>query len=399
MSHFGGPAWTLDESTGQYYCHLFLPEQPDLNWENERVREEFDGILGFWCELGVDGFRIDVAHGLGKDPRFRSNPQVRQIRNPRDPRDVFTAFEQRHDLDQDHTKEIFERWNRVVAPYGALLVGETGPDDPKRLARYVGDQTALHSAFYLTPVWLDWDPVTLLGKLRAVHSESPHISWVINNHDNSRSVTRYGGGDRGRFRSLAVTTFQFALGGVPFLFQGEELGLEDGAIEPADFEDPIATRNTLTEEAGHDVWGGVYGRDGCRTAMPWDDGHQNGFTAAARAWLRAAPREIDETVTGQRDVPGSFLMRHRELLGVRKTLPALWTEQVQWIETGTDEAAAVRRGNALTVANLGTSELHLALPHGEWVMAYSSRDRVPIEGLTAAVPPETALFLRETSDA
>lgn len=393
VSHFGGPAWTLDEASGQYYCHLFLPEQPDFNWENERVREEFDAILRYWCELGVDGFRIDVAHGLGKDPLFRDNPLIGEVTDPGDPRDVWSAYDHRHDIDQDHTIDIFRRWNKVVAPYGAMLMGETGPDDPKRLARYVSAD-ALHRAFYLTPVWRGWEPATLLAKLRAVHDEAgADISWVVNNHDNSRSVTRYGGGDRARYRSLAVTTLLFSLGGTPFLFQGEELGLDDGAIDPIDFEDPIATRNTLADRGDHSLWGGVTGRDGCRTAMPWDDTHHNGFTTAPHAWLRSASRPTDETVAGQQRLDGSFLDRYRQLLRIRKSLPDLWSEPAVWLPAGSEEAVAMTRGNALVIANLGESDLRFSLPADrQWTLRYASRDLVPGRDRTVSVPAETAMI-------
>ncbi|HDL41948.1 MAG TPA: alpha-amylase, partial [Actinobacteria bacterium] len=153
VSHFGGPAWTLDEASGQYYCHLFLPEQPDLNWSNPALREEFDDILRFWCDRGADGFRIDVAHGLVKDAQFRDNPQRVPIQDPGNPTEVFGAFEHLYDMDQDGTVDVYRRWNRVVEPYEAVLIGESNPRSLDRVARYVrGD--SLHTVFYLEPGWM-----------------------------------------------------------------------------------------------------------------------------------------------------------------------------------------------------------------------------------------------------
>lgn len=120
-----GPAWTLDEGSGQYYCHLVLPEQPDPNWRNPAVREEFEDILTFWCERGVDGFRIDVASGLMKDVDFRDNPQIAPITDSGNPLNVLAAFDHRYDMDQDDTINIYRRWNEIVEPYGAVLIGES----------------------------------------------------------------------------------------------------------------------------------------------------------------------------------------------------------------------------------------------------------------------------------
>ncbi len=362
VSHFGGPAWTLDEASGQYWCHLFLPEQPDLNWTNPAVREEFDGILRFWCDRGADGFRIDVAHGLMKDPEFRDNPQRVPITDPENPAEVFGAYDHLHDLDQDATTDIYRRWNRVIEPYDAILIGETNPRTIDRVARYVeGD--GLHTIFYLEPVWMSWKPVELLDKLEAMNRASDTgVSWVIDNHDASRSATLFGGGVDGQHRSLAMMTFMCALGGFPFLWEGQELGLHDAQLETTNLEDPISTRNE------HGI-----GRDVTRTVMPWDTTHANGFSATAEPWLVAPDRPLEETVAGQKGDPDSWLNKHRELLSVRKSLPDLWQGKPQWFAAPRGNARALRRGDTIAVANLGQAAMEFELPPGSWEVRYDSR--------------------------
>lgn len=361
VSHFGGPAWTLDEASGQYWCHLFLPEQPDLNWDNPAVADQFDEILRFWCDRGADGFRIDVAHGLRKHSDFLDNPQRVPIVDPGDPSEVFNAFDHLHDLDQDSTVDVYKRWNRVVAPYDAILIGESNPRSIDRVARYVeGD--SLHTVLYLEPGWMNWKPVELLDKLEEVNrSTDAGVSWVIDSHDTSRSATRFGGGEVGQNRSHAVMTFMAALGGFPFLWEGQELGLVDARLDAANLEDPISTRNE------HGV-----GRDVTRTVMPWDSTHANGFTSSAQPWLVAPDRSPEETVAHQREDASSWLNKHRTLLAVRKALPALWESEPQWIEEVTGEARALRRGDVIAVTNLGEHALDMELPEGIWTVRYRS---------------------------
>ncbi len=352
VSHFGGPAWSLDPASGQYYCHLFLPEQPDLNWRNPAVVDEFDEILRYWCERGVDGFRIDVAHGLVKHPDFPDNPQPRPIEDGMGPRELFDCFDHLYDLEQDDNVDVYRRWNRVIAPYGAMLIGEVATSEPHRVARYSSDGDALHSVFYLRPTRTAWDPDELPEILRAMHDACPDgVSWVIDCHDQSRSVSRYGGGDRGRRRSLAVFTLLTALGGTPFLYQGEELGLEDGIVDRTDLEDPISTRNPGTTE----------GRDGCRTPMPWEPGPGNGFTTAPAAWLPADDRPAEDTVEHQRSDPSSTLHRYRDLLAQRRRLPELWEEPLAWIDTGDQRVLAVRRGSLVVACNFDATARELGL--------------------------------------
>ena len=387
-SHFGGPAWTLDEASGQYWCHLFLPEQPDLNWRNPVVRDEFDSILGWWMDRGVDGFRVDVAHGLVKDAALRDNPQIAPLVEGMDPFDAFDAFEHRYDMDQTENVEIFRRWNEVCAPRGAMLLGEVNAPWPDRQSRYV-EPGALDQAFFLQASFLGWAPETLLAMVRSMHDAAPQgISWVLSNHDRSRPVTRFGGGETGVRRSLAVSTLFMALGGTPFLFQGEELGLADGVLR-AGFHDPVSVRNA----------GATNGRDGCRTPMPWDSSARNGFSSGT-PWIDAAPRPPAETVAGQRADPDAPVHRYRSLLAVRREHPDMWRAPLEWIETSDPCVAALRRGTVAVVANLSKRHASVSLGSPGWESVFASRSGSRFDGPahdTVSVPAETTVVLASNS--
>ncbi len=383
LSHFGGPAWTLDEASGQYWCHLFLPEQPDLNWRNTEVRDEFDSILGWWMDRGVDGFRVDVAHGLVKDAGLRDNPQIAPVVPDMDPFDAFYAFEHRHDMDQSENVEIFRRWNQVCAPRQAMLLGEVNAPWPDRMARYVA-AGALDQAFFLQAAFLGWDPETLLKMVRLMHDAAPHgISWVLSNHDRSRPVSRFGGGEAGVRRSLAVSTLFMALGGTPFLFQGEELALADGVLR--DYHDPVSVRND----------GATSGRDGCRTPMPWDSSTHNGFSAGD-PWIDSEPRPPEQTVAGQQADPDAPVHRYRNLLAVRRQHPDMWRAPLEWITTPDPRVAALRRGTIAVVANLSDRGASVDLGSRGWQPAFASRPGCRLDSPAndaVSVPAETTVVL------
>ena len=389
VSYFGGPAWTLDPASGQYYLHLFLPEQPDLNWASEAVRAEFDAILRFWCERGVDGFRIDVCQGIMKHPDFPNNPQRRPITPDMGPMVIFDSYEHRYDLGQPASADVFRRWHDVVEPYGATLLGELGVWDPALFALFVGNG-ALDVAFALEPGLTPWDPPghqldLVLGMRDAA---GPHVAWELTNHDQRRAPSRFGGGATGLRRTFALLSFMFCLDGLPFLYQGDELGLEDGEIAPGHLADPISTRNPGTTD----------GRDASRTPMPWRGGPSEGFTTASSAWLPSRPRRIEETVEYQRATPGTPLHHVRALVGLRKN-PALWRDPIVSCERE-GLVTRLRRPHGYTVSNLSELDAPVGLPPGKWRVAFRSW---PVSGPEAAesttipdtVPPETTIVFVE----
>ncbi len=370
VSHFGGPAWTLDPDTQQYYCHLFLPEQPDLNWRNPQVQQAFDEILRFWCDKGVDGFRVDVGHAMIKHPDFPDNPLIAEPTAEMGARDVFNCFEHKYELDQDGAADVFRDWRRAVAPYDAMILGEINIPQGHRFARFVGDD-AMDLAFHLPPMWSPWQPEQLIREIVDLCEHAPdRVSWVLSNHDGGRPVSRFvpapdgaspGDGaasaadpaspgapsEVGLRRTFAVTTAMFALGGVPFLFQGEELGLPNAIISTDNLTDPLATRN---EHGASDS------RDVCRAHMPWEPGPTNGFTTAEQPWLKSEPRPEELTVAGQRqsgggDQPKAPLSAYRNLLQLRKDHPEIWRADLK-VEALAPEVLLVERDKLRLLANL-----------------------------------------------
>lgn len=362
ISHFGGPAWTFDEATGQYWLHLFLPQQPDLNWENPAVADEFDGILRFWLERGVDGFRIDVAHALVKHPQLPDNPVAAEA--ARDALvDEAATLERCYDVDQPGVLDVYRRWRRVVEPYEGLLIGEVFLLDIDRLARYVRDQDGLHLSFWFKPLHITWDPAAIRDVLEAAAAAAPgHLGWVQGSHDRARAVTRFGGGERGRARALAFATLLMGLPGVPFVYQGEELGLEDGVVPAAQAQDPVALRGGP----------GALSRDGCRTPLPWTPGPGYGFTTAEQPWLPYGDRTDGDTVAVQRADAGSTVHRYRALVHLRRERGDLHDAPLTWLyEKG--PVVAYRRGETTVAANCGDLPRAVPLPAGSWDTAFCTQ--------------------------
>jgi alpha-glucosidase len=387
VSHFGGPAWTLDEASGQYYMHLFLPEQPDLNWANPAVRAAFEDILDTWFRRGVDGFRIDVAHSLVEDPDFRDNPVVVDgLPADATPDEVFESQDHRYDLDQDGVLDIFRDWNRVAARHDAALLGEVYVLDPERVSRYVeGD--GLHLSFYFPTLKTPWDADELGTMLREATAVGRHrLAWPLGSHDDPRAATRFGGGELGTRRAAAYLTFLCALPGVPFLYQGDELGLDDGDLDPSDATDPIAVRNP-----------GATGRDGVRTPMLWEPGPGFGFTTGD-PWLPFGRNRRDEhTPAAQQGVDGSPLERTRALLRTRRELPALRTaSSATWLADGAP-VLAVQRGDegqtpVVGVLHVGDGTATFELPAAGRVV-HASVDGVSVDGTTLTLPADAAALV------
>ena len=340
VSHFGGSAWTADPAgTGEYYCHLFLPEQPDLNWANPAVLEEFSAILRFWCERGTDGFRIDVAHALMKHPEFHDNPVLHPVVPGMHPTDVFMSYDHQFDLHQIETVEVFRKWRQVVAPYGAVLLGEMDTRDTARYGAFVGNGDALDLGFVLKIGLTGWEPKRQIDDLiEYLQAANGGAAWEVSNHDQARAVSRFGGGEIGLRRALALTTLMVVIDGMTFIYQGEELGLPD-AVVTGETEDPMSGRN-----------GGGWGRDVARGGMPWDASAHNGFSSATHTWLEteALPRQF--TVEFQMSQPGSTWSRYRDLIQLRKRLRSAFDRPMR-LAAREDAVLVVERGPLVAIAN------------------------------------------------
>lgn len=357
QSFFGGSAWEFDSSSGQYYFHRFLPQQPDLNWHNPVVHTAFEEILEMWFKRGVDGFRIDVAHGLLFDEDLRDNPPPSPtLKNGMTPDEDLV-----HIIDQPGTPDLYRSWRQVADRHDALLLGEVYLADSARVARYVADGR-LHRAFWLPLQHTTWDRDEILDMLTtAVAAGGGRFAWPQSSHDDPRAATRFGGGEVGRRRALAFFHLIATLPGTPVMLAGDELGLDNGVVPAEDVEDPAAAR------------GAEAIRDGSRTPMPWAPGPNLGFSTAT-PWLPLGANRTDaDTVAVQASQPRSSLATMRHLLSVRPGLTTMLASgTVDWLDLG-ERLIALRRGDVQVVCNLGPATT-VPLPNGGKIVAASSQD-------------------------
>ncbi len=420
QSVFGGPAWTrttdADGAPGQWYLHLFDPKQPDFNWENPRVRSEFESVLRFWLDRGVDGFRVDVAHGLIKEqglPDARERTTMLGDTESAEGTDgtdggkgddgvdhrVHTPY-----WDQDGVHEVYRVWRRVLESYGTpdrILCAEAWVEPQERAVAYVRPDE-MHQAFnfdFLTAPWIANDLRSVIeSSLRAADSVGAPSTWVLSNHDVVRHASRLGfepghrrqngiaAGDPqpdralGLRRARAATTLMLALPGGAYVYQGEELGLPDSTDMPDEFrQDP-----TFARTAGAET-----GRDGCRVPLPWVAGApSNGFGPSDRTWLPQPDVYREYAVDTQVGVEGSTLELYRTLLAGRRDL-ALGTGSLAFVEGYGDDVVALVNGGrerVLVVANLGAEPVRL--PEGAEVLVSSAP---LVDGL---VPTDTTGWAR-----
>ncbi|MEU7980315.1 glycoside hydrolase family 13 protein [Micromonospora sp. NPDC049081] len=328
-SIFGGPAWTRLPD-GQWYLHLFDPAQPDLNWRHPQVRAEFEDVLRFWLDRGVDGFRIDVAHGMIKaeglpDVGFNSMTTGRR-------QSELLGKGRLPYFDQDEVHDIYRAWRPILDSYpgGRMAVAEAWAETPQRLARYIGPDE-LHQAFSFDFLDATWSADSFRKVIDTALAESTIVgaptTWVLSNHDRQRHVTRYGDGEIGLRRARAAALLMLALPGSTYLYQGEELGLPEVLDLPdALRQDPAFLR---TGES----------RDGCRVPIPWSGElapYGFGPQGSALSWLPAPATWRALSVAAQTGTPGSTLELYRAALRARHEHPALAATAgpVVWLETG-----------------------------------------------------------------
>ena len=372
VSHFGGSAWTFDELTEQYYLHLFLPEQPDLNWNNPNVVKEFDNILKFWLARDVDGFRIDVAQGLVKNMLMADNPLRFPLHKDMSPREIFASYDHRYDLDQSGNTEIYQRWRKLADENDALLLGEVylRDNDPNKVSRYVASKDSLHRAFYFAPMHVPWSPEPMWDTFRDALDAAPEdLSWALSSHDDPRAPTRFGGGEEGKQRALAYSVLLLFLPGLPFIYQGDELGLESIIVKPEDQADPVALRN----EDGSD------GRDGARSPIPWHVGENFGFSTV-KPWLPMGDRSEEETVDSQRFDQGSTLFKYKELFQLRSERLDP-NSPLKWITSRDSSVIAFTRADILCAINVGGQSEKLKLGEEMSDIKFSVGDAVFSDGI------------------
>ncbi|MDV3127720.1 glycoside hydrolase family 13 protein [Mycobacterium sp. 21AC1] len=371
VSVFGGPAWTRvtepDGTPGQWYLHLFDAAQPDLNWDNPEVFEDLEKTLRFWLDRGVDGFRIDVAHGMAKPAGLpdMSVTDTALLRNSED--------DPRFDNDAVHDVHRFIR--TVLDDYpDAVAIGEVWVHGNEQFAKYLRPDE-LHLGFNFRLVQADYDAAEVReaidNAMAAATLAGATPTWTLSNHDVEREVTRYGGGARGTARARAMALVMLALPGAVFVYNGEELGLPNVDLPDEVLQDPVWERSGHTER----------GRDGCRVPMPWSgDAPPFGFSATADTWLPMPAQWASLTVVHQLDAPDSMLAFYRRAIELRSSRAEFSGEKIDWV----DELSFRLPGGLLCALNAGADPL--PLPEGE--VLYASG---PLPD--AMLPPDTAVWL------
>ncbi|WP_043264079.1 glycoside hydrolase family 13 protein [Streptomyces sp. CT34] len=386
-SVFGGPAWTRTER-GDWYLHLFAPEQPDLDWERPEVHEEFAAIMRFWLDLGVDGFRIDVAHGMVKAPGLPDighGEQARLIGSQ-----VLPFF------DQDGVHAIHRTWRQLLDGYPGERIGvaEAWAPSVERLALYVRPDE-LHQAFNFQFLNTGWEAGALRrvidASLAATASVGAPTTWVLSNHDVVRHTTRLGGG---LARARAATLLMLALPGSAYLYQGEELGLPEVTDLPDEVrQDPAFFRGgrAAVDGPGADGRTAASGqdgfRDGCRVPLPWSGEQPPYGFGQGGSWLPQPAGWHLFSVAAQTGDPSSTLELYRAALELRRRLPGLGDGEMSWRPAPEGVLAFARPGVLCTVNTLGR-DAELPLP-GELLLSSAP---VAVDGGCAVVPGDSCAW-------
>ncbi|QXC62065.1 DUF3459 domain-containing protein [Aquihabitans sp. G128] len=361
-----GPTWTLDPATDQWYLHLFLPEQPDLNWRNPEVVAAMHGVLRFWLDRGVDGFRMDVLHALGKDPDLVDDaPELLPI-----PHSALNHHES--------TYEIVRGLRSVLEEYDGdrMMVGEVFLLDTALVASYYDGGQGLHLAFNFPPLFTPWDAGLWRYRIDEVVREiEPQgwPSWVLSNHDQVRHRTRYGSEARAR----AAAVLLLGLRGTPFLYAGEELGLEDAVVPEDRVVDPG-------------------GRDGCRAPVPWTGAADHGW-GTPDAWLPWPPDAEHRNAEALRADEGSILHLYRRLLAERHGSTALQVGDQVLLDAPDGVVAwdRVDGGDARRLlVNFTDQPVDVAALADGWTVAVASDGTGEGAPAPAELAPDQALVLR-----
>ncbi|GAA2240802.1 glycoside hydrolase family 13 protein [Promicromonospora sukumoe] len=423
QSIFGGPAWTRlapredDGPLGpQWYLHLFDSTQPDLNWDNPEVRTEFEDVLRFWLDRGVDGFRVDVAHGMIKAAGLPDwDGQVAMVEgtveeateaDPGAPEDGSTGAGNRGPMfDQDGVHDIYRAWHKVLAEYDGdrCLVAEAWVEPLSRLARYVRPDE-MHQAFNFSFLTAPWDAATVRtvvnASLSTMQAVGAPTTWVLSNHDVVRHASRFGleeiGGRQlngigandpqpdaalGLRRARAASLLMLGLPGSAYMYQGEELGLPDHTALPDDVrQDPSFFRTDGAEP----------GRDGCRVPLPWVGGAPgNGFGPTGKTWLPQPDVYAELAADKQYGVKGSTYEMYRAALGLRRA-ENLGAGALAWVDSLADhpDVVAFRIADVVVVANLSDSVF--PLPAGSQVLVASGE----VDATSGELPSDTTVWLR-----
>jgi alpha-glucosidase len=363
QSVFGGKAWQWDASTAQYYYHMFLAQQPDLNWRNPRVRRAILDVFRFWLDRGADGFRLDVVDGYFKDALLRDNPPALGIRG-------YERQQHMYDKDQPELLDAYREIRAVLDSYDArMAVGEVmgGPEDAARFCA----PGLLPLAFNFEFTHRSWNPAAFQNAVLRYERLLPEGGWpcyALSNHDISRHASRYGGSRPGA-RAKVAAAMLLTLRGTPFLYQGEEIGMRNGKI----------TRSEIQDPPGKKYWPFYTGRDSCRTPIPWNAAPGAGFSAG-NPWLPLNPDFHEVNVQTEQNDPDSVLAFYRKLVWLRKKSPALHSGSFRPLLSHPDRAMVYLReaGRQTMLVGLNFFEqpvaisLEESLARGMWNKVLSS---------------------------
>lgn len=378
-SQFNGAATWTQVPDGEWYLHLFTPEQPDLNWDHPAVRREHEEVLRFWFERGVSGVRIDSAALLAKDPAL---PDLAG-RSPEPwPGEIHPY------IDRDDLHTIYRSWRAIADEYGAIFVGEVWLPDSERFARYLRPDE-LHTAFNFSFLSCPWDAGRLRTSIEETLAEHAPVgapaTWVLCNHDVTRTVTRYGRADTGfdfatkafgtpadlalgtrRARAAALLTL--ALPGAVYVYQGEELGLPEADIPLGRIQDPMHFRSGGTDP----------GRDGCRVPLPWTAEPWN------EPWLPQPASWPQYAADRQDGDPDSMLALYRTALGLRRAAAGFGGGSLDWLPAPPGVLAFSRPDGLVCVANLSPEPAPLPA-HTSLLLSSSALDADGLLGQDTAV--------------
>lgn len=362
LSVFGGSGWTLDEKTGQYYFHTFLPQQPDLNWRNLEVREAMMDVLRFWLKKGVDGFRTDSAYHLIKDGELRDDPPNPDY-NPgkSDPYDALL-----HIHSQDRPK-LFETTNALCEVVGAhgdkFMISEAYLALPAMMQFYHACRNGIHHPFNFNLITMPWEAGAykqFVDEFEASLDEEDFPNYVLGNHDRSRVASRLGD-ERARLAAFLLLTLR----GMPFIYYGDEIGMKDAEIPPEKLKDPLEKR----------VPGFHLGRDPERAPMQWNSEPQAGFSKG-EPWLQPAKDYKERNVERELRDPKSILSLYRRLIHGRKKSPALLSGKYVPVESGNNSVFAFMREEgderALVLINFSDKEERVSPPFAKGKISCNS---------------------------
>jgi alpha-glucosidase len=374
LSVFGGSAWEWDARRRQYYLHNFLESQPDLNFHNEKVQEAILDVAKFWLDLGVDGFRLDVANYYVHDRELRDNPPTGATGHAR-PGQYQTHL---YDRSRPENLDFIERFRALLDRYEArMAVAEIDSSHPfERSVEYTDGPARLHTAYNFQLLRSnELTPGLVIDTVGAWTGRNAWPSWSISNHDVPRALTRWGEGPDPKGRALQIIALLLSLRGTVFLYQGDELGLPQADVAFEDLRDPEAIR----------FYPATLGRDGARTPIPWDSDHAHAGFTTGEPWMPVDPRHVLLAARGQKEDSGSVRSAIRRLIGARKGSDALRQGSFDSAHSEGSLLAFERRHGSeriLCAYNLGESEVGLPAHAGGDVIAGTEAAVLPVSGFT-----------------